>query len=331
MRRPWRFFRLFMFMTVLLVGMSALYWWRYQTSPQGTSRGANPLPVPRYAVVVAATDLPPYTFLTEAMVKVNEWEVPPPAGAFTVPQEVIGRLTRTFLRAGEPIYESQVTSPVRKDSIAPLLPPGTVGIALPIARLEQLPPVRVGDTVRIDAVFAHRLVKPVAQRALVLPGGIAALPSDGKRLGEDQFARTDAQEANKALIVAVAPEEAQAIAWALDSGATLFYAVLPLSPFLPFQKQKGPESNEGEQKRTSDRPWSRITKSPQPMARSLSTRRALLSAERQIPKTPPSSSPVAPWKVPPLVNDENKPSKDAQRQPTIIGVIGDKVVIFSVP
>lgn len=322
MRRRWRYFRLFVFMTVLLVGMSALYWWNRWTSPQRTSRAAKPLPAQRYPVVVAATDLPPYTFLTEKMVKVSELEVPPPDGAFTVPQEVIGRLTRTFLRAGEPIFESQVTSPVKKDSIAPLLPPGTVGIALPIDRLEQLPPVRVGDIVRINALLPTRVVKTLARRALVLPGGIAPLPTD-------DFARTDNQEANKALIIAVLPEEAQAIAWALANGATMFYAVLPPSPFLTFplqiQRPKDFESSERTSKGTPDRSWSRATKSPQPR----STGRVLLRAERPIPQTPPSL-PLAPWKVPPSVNNENKPQKEPQRQP-IIGVIGDKVVTLSVP
>jgi hypothetical protein len=99
-------------MTVLVVIVGAVYWATRRSPTQSAQKPDGDQIVQRYRVVVAATDLNPYTLLTPDMVQVRESEMPPPPSTFTSPEEVAQRVTRTLIKAGEPIFAHQVTPPL---------------------------------------------------------------------------------------------------------------------------------------------------------------------------------------------------------------------------
>jgi Flp pilus assembly protein CpaB len=324
MRRRFRYFRLSLIMTVLFVIVGAVYWATRRSPTQSAQKPDGDQIVQRYRVVVAATDLNPYTLLTPDMVQVRESETPPPPSTFTSPEEVAQRVTRTLIKAGEPIFAHQVTPPLSAGTIAPMLPVGMVGIAIPIARREQLPPVRVGDLVRIYAVFSRNKVKAVAMRAIVLSSGLAnAAPSTSQQATSQQTGQPSPQsavtESPPVLLIAVTPDEARAIALAMDSGATLYYAVLPPPPFLP----------QWERPLTLDElvgtPPAKPPANPPP-------------SRRPAPSPPITVRPSPPAPLPPpnpfILRDSGKASElkpNRPAPPAIFGIVGDRPTILSVP
>ncbi len=324
MRRRLRYFRLSLIMTVLVVIVGAMYWATRRTPTQSAQKPDGDQIVQRYRVVVAATDLNPYTLLTPDMVQVRESETPPPPNTFTSPEEVAQRVTRTLIKAGEPIFAHQVTPPLTGGSIAPMLPVGMVGIAISIPNREQLPPVRVGDLVRIYAVFSHNKIKAVAMRAIVLASGSASAASPTSQQVTSQqtgqpFPQSAAAESPLVLLIAVTPDEARAIALAIDSGATLYYAVLPPPPFLP--------------------QWER----PLTLDELVGTPPVKPPANPSPPRRPAPSSPITVRPSPPapllppnpfILRDSGKASElkpDRPSPPAIFGIVGDRPTILSVP
>lgn len=352
MRRRLRYFRLFGLMTTVFLAVSSLYWAaRRSSAPQD-----RPAPFPsfssapmRYRVVVAAQDLPPYTLVTPDSVTVRTVETPPPDSVFSDPQQVVQRLTRIYIRAGEVVRSTDVTPPLHDGALASVLPPGTVGMALTIPRREQVPPIRPGDALRIYAVFSRTKIQPVAMRALVLTvndrsaapeeAGAAPPSSSPNNPPPTLSASPNApaqRGASLTLLIAVPPEEARAIALAMDSGATLYYALLPPPPLTPMAEQS-----------LSLRELSGLALGGDRLA---PTPRASSS---RAPKTPPVSQRLAPPRfvlpspvvAPPVIADRPvtspAPSKppDLKRSTTapvqpmhqIVGVVGDRPVILTVP
>lgn len=342
MRRRLRYFRLFGLMTVIFLGVFGLYWAAQRPlEPRAATEDDHQTVVPdrRYTVVVAATDLPPYTLIRPDAVQVRQVDAPPPPDAFTDPQQVTRRLTRTYLRAGDLVRQGDVTPPLPDGTLSALVPPGMVGMALPIARREQLPPVRPGDALRIYAVFAKTKVRPVAMRALVLSAGdpaaaLAAAGQSSARSPEGAAASGGGSPALSGpftLVVAVPPEEARAIALALDSGATLFYTLLPPAPLAPVAERTltlDELVGAPAQKPAPSRPASPPPPPPPPArpvrARSAAPVAPVLVAPLPRP-APPPPSPPAPKNAPPNPSPPSPPSH------AILGVMGDRPVLLTVP
>ena len=321
MRRRLRYFRLSLLMTVLVIVLGAVYWATRRSPSQGAQSPKDAPIAQRYRVVVATTDLPPFTLLSPEMVQVRESETPPPPNTFTSPQEVAQRLTRTLIRAGEPIFAHQVTPPLSAGTVAPMLPVGMVGVAIPLNRREQLPPVRVGDLVRIYAVFSRQKVKPMAMRAIVLMGGAASAAPSSQQAGQST-PQGAPPESPPVLLVAVTPEEAKAIALAIDSGATLYYAVLPPPPLSP----------QWERPLTLDELVGPLPNKP-PANPSPSPSRP--AASPSPPRGQSSAPPPIPLRLPPLSPQDNRkapePKPKSPSPPSIFGIVGDRPVVLSVP
>lgn len=234
MRRRLRYFRLFGLMTVVLAIVVGIYFGVRERGKPGPTTGTESFIKATPRIVVAATDLMPRTLITPELLEEREVSSVP-EGVFTAKKDVVNRLTTTLIRKGEPIFQQHVTPPLKEVSAAYLIPPGRVGMALTISRPETLPPVRAGDYISIHAVFAGMKVRTIVPRGMVL--------AVDNKVGEISLTQptqpTSPQqpppEKGMTLFVALSPQEAKAIALAMDSGATLYYTLhsTPLPPLLP--------------------------------------------------------------------------------------------------
>lgn len=236
MRRRLRYFRLFGLTTLVFAVLVGVYLKARKNSSDVQPLVSEPKTKPSKWIVVAATDLMPRTLLAPELLEERETSFVP-EGAFKSKDEVVNRVTLTLIRKGEPIFRQHVSPPLKEASAAYLVPPGQVGMALTIYRPETLPPLRVGDFISIHAVFAGMKVRTIVSRATVLAindriGEVALAPSP--RPTSQQPPQPETERA-VTLFVALSPQEAKAIALAMDSGATFYYTLhsAPLPPLLP--------------------------------------------------------------------------------------------------
>jgi len=355
MRRRLRYFRLFGLTTVIFVIVAAIY--------LGARKRAESPPVPTnepvlrthkgVVVVVAATDLMPRTLLTPELLEEREARSAP-EGIFSSKDEVVYRLTLTFIRKGEPIFRQHVTPPLKETSVAYLIPPGQVGIALTVSRPETVPPLRAGDYISIHAVFAGMKVRTIVPRAIVLAvnnqiGEVSlavSTPTVPSQQTSQQSQPSPPEKEQVNLFVALSPQEAKAVALAMDSGATFYYTLhsAPLPPLLPPGLER-------------DLTLQELTGSPQ-IAALISKKQygelpQPLHTEskpqfRQPPPIPVTLSPVVTSQLERLYSSvqslqqrvqklEQHPIRPLRRQDganrerRVIGIIGDQTVTFVVP
>jgi len=354
MRRRLRYFRLFGLMTVVFVLVVAIY--------LGARKRAESPPVPTnepvlrtkgVTVVLAATDLMPRTLLTPELLEEREVRSAP-EGVFLSKDEAVYRLTLTFIRKGEPIFRQHVTPPLKETSAAYLIPPGQVGIALTVSRSETVPPLRAGDYISIHAVFAGMKVRTIVPRAMVLAvnnqiGEVSLAVSNPpvpsqQTSQQSQTSPPEKEQVN--LFVALSPQEAKAVALAMDSGATFYYTLhsAPLPPLLPpglerdltlqeltgspqiaaliAKKQYGellqPPRAEGNLQ-PRQQPPAPVTLSPTIVSQLDLLDRSVQSLQQQVRKLEQHSV------RPPHYQDGSKVEK------RIIGIVGDQTVTFVIP
>jgi pilus assembly protein CpaB len=131
-----------------------------------------------------------------------------PAGWVAAPQEAVGRTVVAPVFAGEPLLRWHL-APVGLKGVAALLPPGTRAVGVPTG--SATPPVRKGDTVDLLASLDDKSASsgeptfPVADGALVVDTG------------------------SESATVAVTPEEAERVAFAVTHGSVTL-AVSPGPP-----------------------------------------------------------------------------------------------------
>jgi len=355
MRRRLRYFRLFGLMTVVFVLVVAIY--------LGAKKRAENPPVPTnepiqrtrkgIIVVVAATDLTPRTLLTPELLEEREVRSAP-EGIFSSKDEVVYRLTLTFIRKGEPIFRQHVTPPLRETSAAYLIPPGQVGMALIVSRPETMPPLRAGDYISIHAVFAGMKARTIVPRTMILAvnnqiGEVSlavSTPSAPSQQTSQQSQPSPPEKEQMTLFVALSLQEAKAVALAMDSGATFYYTLhsAPLPPLLPPGLEK-------------DLTLQELTGSPQIAALIAKKQHGelpkSLHAEskpqfRQPPPTPVTLTPVSTSQLERLFSSvqslqqrvqklEQHPIRPLHRQDSasrerrVVGIIGDQTVTFVVP
>jgi Flp pilus assembly protein CpaB len=358
MRRRLRYFRLFGLMTVIFVIVVAIY--------LGARKRAESPPVPTnepalrthkgVIVVVAATDLMPRTLLTPELLEEREARSAP-EGIFSSKDEVVYRLTLTFIRKGEPIFRQHVTPPLKETSIAYLIPPGQVGIALTVSRPETVPPLRAGDYISIHAVFAGMKVRTIVPRAIVLAvnnqiGEVSlavSTPTVPSQQTSQQSQPSPPEKEQVNLFVALSPQEAKAVALAMDSGATFYYTLhsAPLPPLLPpglerdltlqeligspqvaaliVKKQHGELPQTSQVSRTEVNPQTRqpplapVTLSPAIVSQLDRLDRSVQSLQQQVQRLEQRS----------MQTVRRQEDSSAGRQ--VIGVVGDQTITFVIP
>src|SRR5579871_4375601 len=89
-------------------------------------------------VVVAAHNLPNGALIHDADIKMADWGGPSPAGAFTKPEDVVGRGVIEPIYEGEPLVETRVAQRGAGAGLAATIPPGMRAVA-----------VRVNDVVGV--------------------------------------------------------------------------------------------------------------------------------------------------------------------------------------
>lgn len=240
MRGRLRYFRLFGLMTIVFTLAVAVYLGTRRRPVTQLNQTSQPILKTSERIVAAATDLVPRTLLTPELLE--EREIPSaPEGTFSSKDEAIYRLTVTFIRKGEPIFHQNVTPPLKEVSAAYLIPLGQVGMALTISRPEIVPPLRAGDYISIHAVFAGMKVRTIVPRAMVLAvnnqiGEISLTPLSSPASSQQPSQQPSPPEKEQVILfVALLPQEAKAVALAIDSDATFYFTLhsSPLPSLLP--------------------------------------------------------------------------------------------------
>lgn len=357
MRRRLRYFRLFGLMTVVFVIVSAIYLGAKKRAENPPTPPSGPVLKSGERVVVAAVDLMPRTLLTDELLEEREVRSAP-EGVFLSKDEAINRLTLTFIRKGEPIFRHHVTPPLRETSAAYLIPPGQVGMALTVTRPETVPPLRAGDYISIHAVFAGMKVRTIVPRAMVLAvnnrvGDIPITASTQASTTPQQTSQqpqpSSPEKEQVTLFVALSPQEAKAIALALDSGATFYYTLhsAPLPPLLPPGLERDLTLQEliGSPQVAALIVKKQHGELPQP---SRATRTEVNSQTRQPPLAPVTLSPAIASQLDRLDRSVQSLQQQVQRLEQrsmqivrlqedssvgrrVIGVMGDQTVTFVIP
>jgi Flp pilus assembly protein CpaB len=345
-------------MTIIFMIVVAIY--------LGARKGAESPPVPtnepvlrtrkEIVLVVAATDLMPRTLLTPELLEERKARSAP-EGIFSSKDEVVYRLTLTFIRKGEPIFRQHVTLPLKEISVAYLIPPGQVGMALTAARPETVPPLRAGDYISIHAVFVGMKVRTIVPRAMVLAvnnriGDVpltASIQASHAQQTSQQPQPSPPEKERVTLFVALSPQEAKAVALAVDSSATFYYTLhsAPLPPLLPPGLER-------------DLTLQELTGSPQVAAFIVKKQHGELPQTSQVSRTEVNPQPrqpsLAPVTLSPAIVSqldrldrsvqslqqqvqrlEQRPMQPIRRQEDssagrrIIGVVGDQTVTFVIP
>ncbi len=180
-------------------------------------------------VVVMVQDVSIGTLLTEDMVALRDMPVEYiPDDAVFDTEDVIGKMALTDLKAGEIVLASRLETPTNVTrNIALTIPEGMVVIALPaddlLSRVDMLKP---GD--RVDILFSLDLGEGTAAslrtfgvlqnavvRAIVAPPVVEQLEDLGPGPGVPE----------RAILLAVDPQDALVIKYLIDAGAILDFAL----------------------------------------------------------------------------------------------------------
>jgi pilus assembly protein CpaB len=169
-------------------------------------------------IVVAAKDIPPGTnFNDEAikkgLIKTTPWpKASIPAGAFSSPQQVIGKVNRVKILANEPILESRLAG--EGAGLTVRLDPGKRALALPVNEIVGVSGFIVPDD-RVDVILTtsplgatqgDKISKIVLQNKRVLSVAQSTEQKDGK----PQLARS--------ITLEVTPQEAEKLSLASQEG-----------------------------------------------------------------------------------------------------------------
>lgn len=133
----------------------------------------KPAVTPSTKVVLAAQEIASRTEIMPNQIVVSLWPsaVPPPAGAFTDPDEVVGKLALGAIYPGQPILQNMlIEKPSLKDvqgTASLWLEKGTVGTAMPVTvKTNVAEAIQPGDRVDVIATFKSQSTSPTAASAV---------------------------------------------------------------------------------------------------------------------------------------------------------------------
>ncbi len=222
---------------VMLAMLAALLVYRLLSSAVQTS--ASEPQVATQPVIVALQDIPLRTVIDESMVAVREipTEFVPPDAAVDL-NDVVDKMAVADIKEGEIVLLSRLESPTNVTrNIALTIPEGQVVIALPAQDLlNRVGMVKPGD--HVDILFSLSfgegdpaktttvdVLQNVVIQAVVVPPTLEAGREGGPPTSGD-----------KAILVAVDPQDALVLKYLLDSGAALDFVLRPpdddSAPFL---------------------------------------------------------------------------------------------------
>jgi pilus assembly protein CpaB len=169
-------------------------------------------------IVVAAKDIPPGTNFNDEAIKKGLIKTTPwpknsiPAGAFSSPQQVVGKVNRVKILANEPILESRLAG--EGAGLTVRLEPGKRALAFPVNEIVGVSGFIVPDD-RVDIILTTtplgegqdaKVSKVVMQNMRVLSVAQSTEQKDGK----PQLARS--------ITLEVTPEEAEKLSLASQEG-----------------------------------------------------------------------------------------------------------------
>ncbi len=222
-RKGW----MWMLAGVILAMLAAMLVYRLLSSAM-EARASQPQ-VSTVPVLVALQDIPVRGVVEEGMVAVRDMpeEFVPPEAATDI-NEVVGKMAIAEIKEGEVVLLSRLESPTNVTrNIALTIPDGQVVIALPAQDLmNRVGMVKPGDHVDLlfslsfqgggpDKTVALNALQNVTVQAVVVPPTLDTANSEG----------APPASADKAILVAVDPQDALVIKYLLDSGASLDFAL----------------------------------------------------------------------------------------------------------
>jgi pilus assembly protein CpaB len=181
-------------------------------------READSLRAANQEIVVAAQDIPPGTTLNDEAIKKGVIKTTPwpkssiPAGAFSSPQQVIGKVNRVKILANEPILESRLAG--EGAGLTVRLEAGKRALALRVDEIVGVSGFIVPDD-RVDVILTTtplgggqdtKISKIVLQNKRVL----SVAQSTEQKEGKPQLARS--------ITLEVTPEEAEKLSLASQEG-----------------------------------------------------------------------------------------------------------------
>jgi pilus assembly protein CpaB len=181
-------------------------------------KAADSLRAANQDIVVAGEDLPPGTTLNEeaikkGLIKTTPWpKASIPVGAFSSPQQVIGKVNRVKILANEPILEGRLAG--EGAGLTVRLDPGKRALAFPVNEIVGVSGFIVPDD-RVDIILTTtplggdqgaKISKVVMQNMRVLSVAQSTEQKDGK----PQLARS--------ITLEVSPEEAEKLSLASQEG-----------------------------------------------------------------------------------------------------------------
>ncbi len=338
-RRRIRYFRPALLATIVLVLVAGLYF--YQKG--GPEQGPAPAPAPevKKPIVVANRDIPARTLITPDAVTVGEATEAESFPFFSNPSDVVYRMARRFIRAGEKIGPNDVWEPLTEATLLSLIPPGKVGYVLTIPRRQPFVWVKPGDYVRLYGVFAGVRAIPLVDRVQVLAVDGAVVGREGQtppgqppaQRGEQAQTSggTSARPDMITFFIAVTPKELQSLALATESGASLHYALLPpAEAMLPLAAEGWQSVKLSEitgwrelEQSVARRHDVQVQPGPRPPLPSPPSPRPAIS-----PSLPPLPLPS---RVTPAPPKPPQPGPSQQHRRIITAVLGDQRQILSVP
>ncbi|MBC7287196.1 MAG: Flp pilus assembly protein CpaB [Armatimonadetes bacterium] len=191
------------------------------------ARPSQPQPPKNVSVIVAKVDLPVATRLTPDMfstVSLPEDKVP--AGALTSPDQVIGKVAVTELRAGEIVTDKRVREPGKELGLSFLVPAGMRAVTVALDEVSGVAGLaRPGDHVDVVATFDlpdnECVSRIVLQDVELLAVGTQLVPSEEEPQAggvESQPKAPSQPKVAPTATLAVTPEDAQKLVLAATKG-----------------------------------------------------------------------------------------------------------------
>ncbi len=191
----------------------------------------KPVEVPTTKLVVAFQEVAPRSEIVPGHVGVAEWPkaLPTPVGAFTQPDQVIGKLATASLSPGQPITAKMVVD--KKDlqethsNAALILEKASVAIAMPISiKTDVAEAIQPGDRVDIIATFKSQNQNNQAVATQRVLGDVLVL-----QVGPWPAAGAKAQSGGAATVLTLQLKEQDALAlqYTLDFASSVTLALRP--------------------------------------------------------------------------------------------------------
>lgn len=214
----------------LMAGVSA--WLVYRTIE--TKPASKPAKIPTSEVVVAKVTIPPRTIIRPEWIELKTVPLHAiPSDALRGTKDVMGKITRSEILAGESIRKGRLLAENEKLGLPLLIPPGYRGVTVPVDEIVGVAGfVKPGDIVDVLVTIDEGVIEENEKITMTLLQNVQVIA-----IGQDIDPPTKDEQAKKgklasSVTLAVQPLEAERLVLAGESGK-LRLALRPLNHIDP--------------------------------------------------------------------------------------------------